>query len=356
MSESTSEVWQDLSSLTEAYAGLGRALTHAAGRLQAPGVLPAASLAEETERLRDEFARVRDRACRLAEGLGVATPDGEELESLEGIAALLAQVGEAEERLEERRRQTAAAVAVLDRVLALRHARHDGFAPLGACHELARTLRGELTGPGADALAGIVDALAANDHPFADLLAMVDRRDAIGDDDWDALFDAVGQAFGRSLAAAVARGRIVAGPAVAVAAEDTGAAPSLLTSQTTSAWASDVSQFATESLMTYVSKASPPSGAYDDPDANMDPGDASISGEPLEAPQWQTAGPEPMAVDEVLISALSESLTSPPEEGQEPNPADRNEPVRLVRRRSSTTSVDPRETLRWLSNIHGDVA
>src|SRR5262249_16202585 len=59
-----------------------------------------------------------------------------------------------------------------------------------------------------------VDGLSKMDHPFAYLVTMATGAEGISDDLWEALFEAVAGAFGRPLAAAVARGRIVVGGAV----------------------------------------------------------------------------------------------------------------------------------------------
>src|SRR5262249_61229857 len=155
-----------------------------------------------------EFASLRERTCRLALAVGVEVPPGPKLESLKGLAALLGEVSEAEERRKEWSARAAVALAVLDKVLRLRHTQQAEFAPLAACQDQARALRAEIAGGPSDALDEVVNSLAGQDHPFSYLTAMVEGNEGISDDLWESLFDSVGKAFGRTPAAAVARAKI----------------------------------------------------------------------------------------------------------------------------------------------------
>ncbi len=51
--------------------------------------------------------------------------------------------------------------------------------------------------------------LAEGDHPFVDLLTLIEEGDTLSDDDWARLHTSVGAAFGVPLARAAARGRLV---------------------------------------------------------------------------------------------------------------------------------------------------
>ena len=206
--DASNDLWQELSVMADAFADLGRRMLHASRLVHAPGLLPADALLDEIATLRRSFADLRDRSCRLAEGLRVPYPGDGQIHSLKALALLLDAAAEAEARRGAWSASAVAAVEVLERVLRLRHVQQSGFAPLVACQRKARALLQAIEdGPNA-ALEETLQALGERDHPFAYLLAMAQGSEGIGDDLWEGLFESVGAAFGRPLAAAAARGRI----------------------------------------------------------------------------------------------------------------------------------------------------
>jgi hypothetical protein len=216
MDEGSSALWQELSELADAYADLGRRLLHASRQLHAPGALPPESLGGELAALRGSFQGVRERACGLAEGLGVAYPGDGSIDNLRSLARLLEAMGEAEVRRDEWEVPARRASGMLEQVLRLRYAVADDDAPLLACQAAARDLlRAASSGPD-DTIAGTLRALADLNHPFASLLAMAGGAGGISDEAWENHFDSVAAAFGPALAASAARGRVVEAPAEAV--------------------------------------------------------------------------------------------------------------------------------------------
>ncbi len=208
MMDASGELWQELSVMADAFADLGRRMLHASRLVHAPGILPADSLLDEVVTLRQAFASLRDRSCRLAESLRVPYPGDGQVNSLKALALLLDAAAEAETRQGAWSEATVRAVEVLQRVLRLRHVQQGGFGPLVACQSKARSLlRAIEDGPDAS-LEETLHSLHEMDHPFAYLLAMTQGAEGISDDLWESLFESVGHAFGRQLAAAVARGRI----------------------------------------------------------------------------------------------------------------------------------------------------
>ena len=209
MIEASDDLWLELSEMADASADLGRRMLGALRQLLSPGVLPSASLVEDMDELRGRFEALRDRTSRLAEELSVSIPAAGALDSLRGLAGLLEAVGEAEERWDAARALANRALSVLDRVLRLRHVHDDDFPPLRDCQDQARTLRLAITRGEPGVPADRIASLAEMDHPFACLLTMVEGNERAGDDLWETLFEAVGAAFGKGLAAAVARSRVV---------------------------------------------------------------------------------------------------------------------------------------------------
>ena len=213
MGDGSQELWKDLSRVADGFADLGRQMLHASRRLHAPGVLPQDSLFEEVGRLRSELNEVRDAARRLAVGLRVAPPEAAVLESVKGVADFLEELTEVEARFQERAALAGRAAEVLGRVLRLRHTHQGSFAPLVACQNQARELLASFEADPAAADLDLLTGLADSDHPFGYLLAMVDGNDGVADDLWESLFESVEQSFGKTLAAAIARSRVVPGDA-----------------------------------------------------------------------------------------------------------------------------------------------
>ncbi len=218
MGDGGRDLWHELSGLADAFADLGRRLLHASRRLHAPGALPPQSLCVEMDGLRLAFDAVRAAVMERADGMVVPFAAGA-IDTLKDVAALLEAVGDAEQRRDDWAQRMLPALAVLDRVLGLSHLTDPEFAPLAACQLKARALREAIvdSAGNSDDLHAKVDGLADNDHPFAYLVTMAERAEGISDDLWESLFEAVTLAFGKPLAAAAARSRIVLGAVVPTA-------------------------------------------------------------------------------------------------------------------------------------------
>lgn len=217
MNGGSNALWVELSTMADGFANLGRRLLSASRLLHAPGVLPSESLVDELTDLRTGFATLRERVTSLAVSLGVSVVEPNELNDLKALAVLLEAVEDAEERRDAWSAKVTQALTVLDGILELRHAQNAEFAPLIACQEQARTLRWEISFAREGTLADTVQSLVEMDHPFAYVLTMVRGADGVDDDLWETLFESVGSTFSRPLAAAVTRGRIIAGVSFAQA-------------------------------------------------------------------------------------------------------------------------------------------
>ncbi|MDX1966057.1 MAG: hypothetical protein SFV23_02690 [Planctomycetaceae bacterium] len=114
-------------------------------------------------------------------------------------------------RLQNRRRVQ----ALLRRVAGLSHCDQRDHAPLKACQQTAQTLLEQLAQTSAgDWLDLEVGELAAGTHPLVSVLRLADDRDALSDAEWEVHESRVGEAFGRGLATALARGKIALETAV----------------------------------------------------------------------------------------------------------------------------------------------
>jgi hypothetical protein len=209
MSQSSSRLSQQLAGLSDRFSELGERLLTAARQLHAPGTPPAEPLIEEVGACRRDFFALRDRALELAQSLQVACPAPEQLGNLHDLTALLDQAAESEVRLAKSEELRRRALSVLDRVLALSHATAADFAPLHECQRHARSLREGIADSAWSSLPPEAGRLAEGDHHFAGLLTLVDNHDELNDDLWAELHESVSQAFGKPLAAAVARSKLV---------------------------------------------------------------------------------------------------------------------------------------------------
>ena len=209
MNQSSHQLSQEIAVLSDLFSDLGERLLEAARQLRTPGAPPPDHLLEELSSCRQDLAGLRARALELASSLGVPCPPPESLDNLQSIASLLDGVAEAEilqARREDVRRHAA---EVLERVGQLSHAGGAGFAPLEDCKALARSLGNRLAGSDWADLAAEFEQIAEGGHGFSALLSLVGDHDDLSDDHWADLHELVASAFGKSLAAAAARGKIV---------------------------------------------------------------------------------------------------------------------------------------------------
>ncbi len=209
MSQSSSHLSQELAALSDRFSELGERLLGAARQLHAPGVPPADDLLEALGGCRREFHALSDRIRDQAGALLIATPPAEQIHNLSDLNTLLDQVAETEIRQSKSEETRRRALSVLDRVLLLSHSSNADFAPLHDVHNRARELHSGISQTEWHSPHPETDRLAEGDHHFADLLTLIEERDDLSDDLWASLHENVGNAFGKSLAAAAARSKLV---------------------------------------------------------------------------------------------------------------------------------------------------
>ena len=212
MSQSSSHLSHELAALSDRFSELGERLLSVARQLHAPGLPPGEDLLVSLGDCRRDFGSLRERAVELAGSLHVEVPSDDRLNSLSDLTGLLDHVAEAEihqSKSEEVRRR---AVSVLDRVLMLAHIGDPDFAPLHEVHAKARELHSAVLSASWLEPHSEADRLAEGDHHFADLLTLIQDRDELSDELWATLHENVGQAFGKSLAAAAARSKLTIRP------------------------------------------------------------------------------------------------------------------------------------------------
>ena len=207
-----------LSTLSERFSVLAESLAQTARQLQISGSLPPESLLDEITKVRADFGDVRHRVLDAARALALNSPAMSEIDSINALEPVLESVVQAVIAEEKRNAATEArkrVMAVLDRVLTIVHADGPNFAALVQCQAKAKEIQAAAQDPKAFDTDN-APAFLESTPSFAALLSMIEGREALDDEKFAALEDTVTQAFGRALAVAATRGKLlVGGPAPA---------------------------------------------------------------------------------------------------------------------------------------------
>jgi len=213
------ELAQRLAALSERFAHLAQSLSQSA-QLAQSGAPPAESLIDEITSIRTEFVDVRQRVVEAAKALSVNAPGMAEIDSLKALRTVIDAVAkgiadqEKKAALSEARTKV---MTVLDRILAISHVDGPNFTALVQCQAKAQEIRQAAQDPRAFDSEN-APAFLESTPSFAALLTMIENRDALDDDKFAALEDAVTQSFGKTLAVAATRGKLVVGAGAAPAA------------------------------------------------------------------------------------------------------------------------------------------
>jgi hypothetical protein len=225
MALNANELAQRLEALSERFSHLAQSLSQAAQQAQS-GAPPAESLIDEITSIRTEFVDVRQRVVEATKALSINAPGMAEIDSLKALKRVLDAVAQG---IADQEKKAALAEArtkvmtVLDRILAISHVDGPNFTALVQCQAKAREIRQAAQDPRSFDSEN-APAFLESTPSFAALLTMVENRDALDDDKFAALEDAVTQSFGKTLAVAATRGKLVIGAAPALTAERPAAA------------------------------------------------------------------------------------------------------------------------------------
>src|SRR5881296_320447 len=228
MALNADELSKGFVALSERSSRLAETLAQTAGQLQGSGTPPAESLLDEIAKVRTDFVDVRQRVLEAARSLSINVPGMSEIDSLKALGPVLETVVQAL-AVQEKRAALAEArtrvMAVLDRILTVSHVDGPNFAALVQCQAKAREIRQAALDP--KAFDGEnAPAFLESTPSFAALLSMIEGREALDDEKFSALVDTVTQFFGKTLAVAATRGKLVVGaPPAPVAARPAQPAP-----------------------------------------------------------------------------------------------------------------------------------
>lgn len=203
---------RQIASLAKWFSELAGRLAQVATDLEGARTLPPEALVRELDEARREFSALCAGVLDAARAFSLPEAQTATITSLSQLEQLMMAVSEAADA-EEKRAMLAeareAAFAVFDRILRMTHLDDPKFPALIACQAKARDIGRAI----ADSTSLDVDvqrtAWADAVRPFSDLLTMVEGRESVNDDSWIVLEDNVAKAFGRPLAVAATRSRLL---------------------------------------------------------------------------------------------------------------------------------------------------
>jgi hypothetical protein len=200
---------QNLTALNEGFSQLGVRLSQAATALQTTGMPPTKTLIDEINASRHSFADLCARGIALAEAFALTpTPRPEAIVSLGDLKALLQTLTEAEEKRKVARELSQQALAILDRLYAIKHREREVFGPLAECQMRATVLRNAIAETPWPKIHPSVEDLTKADNPFVALLMLIERGEELDDDQCIRCQDSVERAFSKPLAVAALRGKL----------------------------------------------------------------------------------------------------------------------------------------------------
>lgn len=199
---------EEIDSLDLRLRDLGSRLTLAGERLSKEQTLPEPDLLQELDHALTDLDNARKHLEKLAISVDLP-PLSTPCLSLADLRARLQQIFEAEQRLATIEDIRGAALAVLDRIQFLAHREHVEFKQLLECQARARDQHLVLTQ--ATTLPPEAEALANGTHPFSLLLEWIESGDRFDDEQWQRANDSVAETFGKLLATAVARSKLLVG-------------------------------------------------------------------------------------------------------------------------------------------------
>jgi hypothetical protein len=339
MDPNLDELARELSALTQRFADLGAKLGEAARALAETGAPPADRLVRDLAGARSQFIQLRTDVLTAAEAASV--PPRGEPESLGELEPLLGAIGASlrlrgrQAGFEETRQRV---VAILERVLEIVPVDEESFPILVGCQEQARSLYDSamaLTDPDSPE----AHQLVAHAQSFADLLMILESRDALDDARYARLEESVSTAFGRALAVAVSGGRLAFG-------SDTAQAPP----------EPEAAQPVTRAAVTIPANAPPSLAAppVEEPPLELEIAPPALPPEPVTVPV------EPTVVMPTIelpsLADLPPVMEAPPEPVKPPSsfsspkrsaPATAAPPARSAPPRPAADPAAPDETAQW---------
>ncbi|MEG4320934.1 MULTISPECIES: sigma-70 family RNA polymerase sigma factor [unclassified Microcoleus] len=210
MLQNSTDLLQQFAELEQVFCQLEQRVSDASRKLLDPGTPISQQLIQELDESRKNFIQLRDKVLELAESLAVSSMlQAEEIGSLADIKSVLDRVDLAQKQKSARSLVRDSALRVLERILAIAHRVESNFQSLLECQEKARELQRAISESHESDLHPDTQLLADGYHPFSKLLTLIAEWEAADDEHLASLQDAVAESFGRTLAMAAVRGKLI---------------------------------------------------------------------------------------------------------------------------------------------------
>jgi hypothetical protein len=199
MEQTQQMIVQQLTALSERHPALGRRLVQAANNLMNSGTPISESLLAELVKYSRDFNQVQQQ-------LKVETQNTPNTE----ISLM-----DLKQRMQNRVQPAGSStlrqnsLKLLEGILSLAHKDQENYQPLQTIQQQANQLKTLIsTATETDSLPQPIQELASGQHPFSALLTLIEQQDRLSDSQWVVLEEKVAEAFGKSLAIAISRGKI----------------------------------------------------------------------------------------------------------------------------------------------------
>ncbi|TAG21169.1 MAG: sigma-70 family RNA polymerase sigma factor, partial [Oscillatoriales cyanobacterium] len=210
MKQNSADLLKQLTALEDVFSQLEKRLSEASRKLLNPGIPISQKLIQELDESHKKFIQLRDKVLEVAEYLAVSTTlKVEEICSLTDIRSVLERVDLAEKQKSAIALVRDSALRVLERILAIAHRVESNFQSLLECQEKARELQRAISESHKSDLHPDTQILADGNHPFCKLLTLISEWEEADDEHLASLQDAVAESFGRTLAMAAVRGKLM---------------------------------------------------------------------------------------------------------------------------------------------------
>ncbi|WP_445301695.1 AAA family ATPase [Microcoleus sp. MON1_C1] len=210
MEHNSADLLKQLTALEDVFSQLEARLSEASRKLLDPGIPISQKLIQELDESRENFIQLRDKVLELAEYLAVSpTLTTEEIGSLADIKSVLERVNLAEKQKSAIALVRDSALRVLERILAIAHRVESNFQSLLECQEKARELQRAISESQESDLHPDTQLLADGNHPFSKLLTLIAEWEEADDERLASLQEVVAESFGRTLAMAAVRGKLI---------------------------------------------------------------------------------------------------------------------------------------------------